>query len=229
MICILHIHFRMVLPPRKPFSRNLTTQSVRSAKNMKEEPNYLSLSLYLYLSLYFWSPAKNRKENPVKSPPNYLYLSLYFMCLFSLFVFVFASVFVCVFVFLITCKEHEGEPSEKPKSATKLGQKGLKRVELHLRHFCYRTDNEIVDKTRPMLILISSPRFWSEGIFQQDCQKRSLNTSWFYLGQNSHVLRVKCDPEMISNVKYMILNVRNTILSKYKLLNMPTLTHSSPH
>ena len=136
MIFIFNVHFRMVLPPRNPFSRNLTTQSVRSAKNMKEKPNYLSLSLYLYLSLYFWSPAKNRKENPVKSPPNYLYLylSLYFMFLFSLFVFVF------VFVFLITCKEHEGEPSEKPKSATKLGQKGLKRVKLHLRHLILLQD-----------------------------------------------------------------------------------------
>ena len=54
--------------------------------------------------------------------------------------FVFVSVFVFVFVFLITCKEHEGEASEKPKSATKLGQKGLKRVKLHLRHLILLQD-----------------------------------------------------------------------------------------
>ena len=39
-------------------------------------------------------------------------------------------------------KEHERESGEKSKSATKLGQKGLKWVELHLKGFSYRTDEE---------------------------------------------------------------------------------------
>ena len=40
-------------------------------------------------------------------------------------------------------KEHEGEPGEKSKSASKLGQKGLERVKIHLNPNSWRQKIEI--------------------------------------------------------------------------------------